>query len=138
MPAQIDPVFLPLWVRAELEAKGELKKLAPLLARAREEGLDDDEAELDATGQIAERHGWLDGLERATGEHLWLQEVREARGASERLERGAQGAVIAFLFATAGATGRLAKLAAALEAAPEAKVSELLPVLGGSPGCSVR
>lgn len=137
MPAQIDPLFLPAWVRAELDAKGELKKLAPLLARAQSEGLDEDEAELDATGQIAERHGWLDVLERATGD-LWLQEVREARGASERLERGAQGAVIAFLFPTAGAAGRLARLSAALAAAPDAKVAELSPVLGGSPGCSVR
>lgn len=137
MPAQLDPHFLPAWVRAELEAKGELKKLAPLLDRARSEGLDEDEAELDATGQIAERHGWLDGLERATGE-LWLQEVRAARGPSERLERGALGAVVASLFPTAGATGRLAKLAAALAAVPKANVAELEPLLGGSPGCSVR
>ena len=137
MAAQLDRQFLVHWVRAELEASGEAGRLAALVRRAVDEGLGEDEAELDASGQIAERSGWLDALEGATGE-LWLAEVREARGGSERLERGAGGSAVAWLRATAGAVGRLRTLGEALEADPKAMVAELASVLGGSPGCSVR
>lgn len=136
MPAHIDPRFLPAWVRAELEATGEALSLDVHAARAVQVGLDDDEAELDAAGQIAESKGWLDALERAAGE-LWLTEVREARGASDRLERAGQG-VVAWLKPAPGAVARLERLARELQARPEASVAELEPVLGGSPGCSVR
>jgi hypothetical protein len=137
MAAQIDPSFLVAWVRAELGASDEAARLGPLVARAVEEGLSEDEGELDACGQIAERSGWLGGLERATGD-LWLAEVREARGAAEKLERGAGGSTVAWLRATAGAVTRLQQLAAALAADPAASVAELSSPLGGSPGCSVR
>ena len=149
MPAQIDPEFLTAWVRAELEAAGEPQLLSSLASRAQQDGLDEDEAELDAAGQIAERRGLLDALEQATGD-LWLAEVREARGQSERLVRsgaraGEGGAVlstpqsaVATLRANAGAAVRLARLAQALLDAPEATVAELTSPLGGSPGCSTR
>lgn len=137
MPAQIDPLFLAAWVRAELEASGEAAVLDALAARARQDGLDDDEAELDAAGQLAERRGLLDALERAAGD-LWLSEVREARGQGERLQRaGAQGAV-ATLRAAPGAVERLSLLARALQDAPEATVAEIASPLGGTPGCSTR
>lgn len=136
MPAQLDPQFLVAWVRAELTAAGDVEWLDGLIARAKLEDLDDDEAELDASGQLAERRGLLDALERAAGE-VWLLEVREARGGVEKLERGSHGAV-AFLAARPGAVDRLAQLAQALLAAPGTTVAELEPVLGGSPGCSVR
>src|ERR1700738_1685179 len=86
MPAQIDPLFLTAWVRAELEAAGEPRLLAALVSRGMQDGLDEDEAEWDAAGQLAERWRLLDALERASGE-LWLAEVREARGQGERLPR---------------------------------------------------
>src|ERR1700738_5711589 len=86
MPAQIDPLFLTAWVRAELEAAGEPRLLAAVVSRAMQDGLDEDEAELDAAGQLAERWRLLDALERASGE-LWLAEGREARGQGERLAR---------------------------------------------------
>jgi hypothetical protein len=140
MPAQIDPLFLTAWVRAELEAAGEPRLLSALVSRAMEDGLDEDEAELDAAGQLAERWRLLDALERASGE-LWLAEVREARGQGERLQRsgtpGNQSAV-ATLRATQGAAERLALLARALQEAPEATVAELTSPLGGTPGCSTR
>jgi hypothetical protein len=143
MPAQIDPGFLTAWVRAELAAQGDPRlsaELAQLAARAAQDGLDEDEAELDAAGQLAERRGLLDALERAAGE-LWLSEVREARGQSELLQRsgpaGAQSAV-ATLRATAGAAERLALLSRALQDDSDATVAELTSSLGGSPGCSVR
>jgi hypothetical protein len=140
MPAQLDPLFLTAWVRAELEAAGEPRLLAALVSRAMQDGLDEDEAELDAAGQLAERRGLLDALERASGE-LWLVEVREARGQGERLQRssapGTQSAV-ATLRATQGAVDRLALLARALQEAPEATVAELTSPLGGTPGCSTR
>jgi|GEM_PF-1346089 len=137
MPAQIDPQFLAVWVRAELESSGEEAMLANLIARAMNEGLDEDEAELDASGQIAERRGWLDALERAPGD-LALAELREARGQSERLERSAGNTAIAFLRATPGAIQRLEQLGQALEADPNAKLAELSSPLGGTPGCSTR
>ena len=137
MAAQLDPQFLVAWVRAELEASGQAGRLDALVKRAVGEGLGEDEGELDASGQIAERSGWLDALERATGE-LWLVEVREARGDAERLERGAGGSAVAWLRATPGAVGRLRRMAEALAADPKATVAELASGLGGSPGCSVR
>ena len=137
MGAQLDPQFLVGWVRAELEALGHEARLAPLVERAVAEGLSEDEGELDACGQIAERSGWLDALERATGESI-LAEVREVRGAAERLERGGGGATVAFLRATAGAVQRLEQLGAALALDPDATVAELPSHLGGTPGCSTR
>ena len=137
MGAQLEPQFLVAWVRAELEAAGNEARLRPLVERAVAEGLSEDEGELDACGQIAERQGWLDALERATGD-LILAEVREVRDASERLERCGGGASIAFLRATAGAVKRLEQLGAALAGAPAAGVAELPSHLGGTPGCSTR
>lgn len=137
MGAQLDPQFLVDWVRAELEAAGHASRLAPLVERAVTEGLTEEEGELDACGQIAERSGWLDALERATGD-LILAEVREARGAAERLERSGGGAAVAFLRSTPGAVQRLTQLAAALAGDPAASVAELPSHLGGSPGCSTR
>lgn len=135
MAAQLEAQFLVAWVRAELEAAGEGTLLDSLAARARADGLDEEEAELDAAGQIAERRGLLDALETAAGAS-WLSEVREARGASERLER-AGPACVAFLRATAGAVARLGQLAEALAADPGKTVAELTQ-LGGTPGCSTR
>jgi hypothetical protein len=137
MPAQIDPQFLAAWVRAELEASGEAAMLANLIGRAMNEGLDADEAELDAAGQIAERRGWLDALERAPGD-LALAELREARGQSERLERCAGNTAIAFLRATPGAIKRLEQLGQALATDANAKIAEITSALGGTPGCSTR
>ena len=137
MGAQLEPGFLVNWVRAELEAAGHESRLAPLVERAVNEGLTEEEGELDACGQIAERSGWLDALERATGE-LILAEVREVRGAAERLERSGGGASVAFLRATPGAAERLGQLAEALAKDPGAAVAELPSHLGGSPGCSTR
>ncbi|GAC1345499.1 MAG: hypothetical protein NVSMB23_21720 [Myxococcales bacterium] len=143
MPAQIDPLFLTAWVRAELETLGDPQlpaALRSLAARGVQDGLDEDEAELDAAGQIAERRGLLEALERAAGD-LWLAEVREARGQGERLQRGsdpARSSVVATLRASAGAADRLARLARALERDPQATIAELTSSLGGTPGCSVR
>jgi hypothetical protein len=135
--AQLDPQFLTQWVRSELEAAGEPALLEGLVRRAQAEGLDEDEGELDAAGQIAERKGWLDQLERAAGD-LYLAEVREARGQSERLERGSGGSAVAWLRAAPGAVLRLQQMSEALAGDPEATVAELASHLGGSPGCSVR
>jgi len=122
-------------VRAELEALGELAALHAHIARGQEDGLDPDEAELDAAGDLAARRGLLVALETAAAP-LWLAEVREARGLAERLER-AGPSCIAWLRATAGAGQRLAQLAAALQSEPGARVSELSG-LGGTPGCATR
>jgi hypothetical protein len=135
MPAQLEPGFLVAWVRAELEASGEAALLDNLAARAMDDGLDREEGELDAAGQIAERRGLLSALETAAGE-LWLAEVREARGATEKLERSGPSCV-ASLRATEGAAGRLSRLAQALAAEPGRTVAELSQ-LGGTPGCSTR
>src|SRR2546425_73100 len=115
MAAQIDPGFLVTWVRAELSVSGDAAFDA-LCARAEEDGLDRDEAELDVAGQLAERRGLLDSLEKAAGE-LWLAEVREARGAAEVLERSGPSC-IAWLRATPGAAERLGMLAQALSLEP--------------------
>ena len=109
MAAQLDPAFLVQWVRAEVE---------------------------DVAGQLAERRGLLDALERAAGD-LWLSEVREARGATEKLERSGGAACVAWLRATPGAAARLERLARALAGEPGRAVAELAG-LGGSPGCSTR
>lgn len=134
MSAQLDPAFLVPWVRAELAADS--ATFEALCVRAQDDGLTEEEAELDVAGQLAERRGLLDALERAAGD-LWLSEVREARGASERLERSAGTACVAWLRATPGAAARLRRLAHALLEEPGRTVAEL-PALGGSPGCSTR
>jgi hypothetical protein len=136
MAAQLEPSFLVTWVRAELEAAGEAALFSSLAQRAQEDELTEEEAELDVAGQLAERRGLLDALEKAAGE-LWLHEVREARGQSERLERSSGAACIAWLRATPGAAARLSMLAAALAQEPGKSVAEL-DGLGGSPGCSTR
>jgi hypothetical protein len=136
MAAQLEPSFLVTWVRAELEAAGEAVLFSSLVQRAQEDELTEEEAELDVAGQLAERRGLLDALEKAAGE-LWLHEVREARGQSERLERSSGAACIAWLRATPGAAARLSMLAAALAQEPGKSVAEL-DGLGGSPGCSTR
>ena len=136
MSAQLEPGFLVAWVRSELAQAGEEPVFEQLSRRAQEDGLTEEEAELDVAGQLAERRGLLDALEKAAGE-LWLAEVREARGAAERLERSAQMSCIAWLRATPGAAQRLAMLAESLAAEPGKTVAEL-QLLGGSPGCSTR
>jgi hypothetical protein len=136
MPAQVDPTFLVAWVQAELEAAGDGGVFASLRARAEEDGLSEEEAELDVAGQLAERRGLFDALEKAAGA-LWLAEVREARGVAERLERSSSAACVAFLRATPGAAQRLLQLSDALAAEPGKTVAELAG-LGGSPGCSTR
>jgi hypothetical protein len=134
MPAQLDPGFLVTWVRAELGRDAAL--FDTLCARAQGDGLSEEEAELDVAGQLAERRGLLDSLERAAGD-LRLIEVREARGATEKLERSGGAACIAWLRATPGAAGRLEHLARALAGEPGKAVAELAG-LGGSAGCSTR
>jgi hypothetical protein len=134
MAAQVDPAFLIPWVRAELAQDSFL--FEALCARAQGDGLTEEEAELDVAGQLAERRGLYDALERAAGE-LWLSEVREARGATEKLERSAGAACVAWLRATPGAAARLEQLARALADEPGKAVAELA-LLGGSPGCSTR
>jgi len=133
MAARVDPEFLVTWVRAELSAEASL--FDRLCARAQADGLAEEEAELDVAGQLAERRGLLDALEKAAG-NLWLSEVREARGGAEKIERSG-AACVAWLRATPGAVDRLGRLAGALAAEPGKSIAELA-VLGGSPGCSTR
>lgn len=135
MAAQVDPSFLVTWVREELREAGEGAAFSALVERAMQDELTEEEAELDAAGQLAERRGLFDALEKAAGD-LWLSEVREARGATEKLERSGP-ACVAWLRASPGAAERLSKLSAALVAEPGKSVAEL-DGLGGSPGCSVR
>ena len=134
MAAQLDPAFLVQWVRAEVEDEPGL--FEALCSRAQADGLTEEEAEVDVAGQLAERRGLLDALERAAGD-LWLSEVREARGATEKLERSGSAACVASLRATPGAAARLERLARALAGEPGRAVAELSG-LGGSPGCSTR
>ncbi|TMA18810.1 MAG: hypothetical protein E6J84_05355 [Deltaproteobacteria bacterium] len=134
MAAQLDPAFLVQWVRAEVEDEPGL--FEALCSRAQADGLTEEEAEVDVAGQLAERRGLLDALERAAGD-LWLSEVREARGATEKLERSGSAACVASLRATPGAAARLERLARALAGEPGRAVAELAG-LGGSPGCSTR
>jgi hypothetical protein len=135
LAAHVDPSFLVAWVRAELAAEGEIAAFESLVRRAMQDDLTEEEAELDVAGQLAERRGLLDALERAAGD-LWLSEVREARGATEKLERSGP-ACVAWLRASPGAANRLHMLSQALSAEPGKSVAEL-DGLGGSPGCSVR
>jgi len=102
--ALLDPGFLVPWVRAEMEALGEASSFDAHAARAQRDGLDPDEAELDAAGDLAARRGLIAALEGAAAP-LWLTEVREARGLSERLERNGPSCT-AWLRATAGAAQR--------------------------------
>jgi hypothetical protein len=134
MPAHVDPQFLVTWVREELAGEGAL--FESLCARAQQDGLTEEEAELDVAGQLAERRGLLEALERAAGD-LWLSEVREARGRAEKLERSSGAACVAWLRATAGAAARLGQLAAALQGDPGRMAVEL-GGFGGTPGCSTR
>lgn len=135
MTAPVDPAFLVPWVRAELEALGEASALDAQAARAQQDGLDPDEAELDAASDLAARRGLLAALEGAAAP-LWLAEVREARGLAERVERSGPSCV-AWLRANAGAAHRLRQLVATLVADPRAAVAELAG-LGGTPGCATR
>ena len=134
MGAQIDPAFLVPWVRAELG--GESPLFDALCARAQDDGLTEEEAELDVAGQLAERRGLLDALERAAGD-LWLSEVRETRGQTERLERSGGTACVAWLRAAPGAAARLEQLARALAREPGKAIAEI-SLLGGTPGCANR
>jgi hypothetical protein len=133
--ARLDPAFLVPWIRAELEALGESAALDAQAARAQDDGLDPDEAELDAAEGLAARRGFTAALDGAAAP-LWLAEVREARGLSERIERNGPSCV-AWLRATPGAAQRLSRLAAALAADPRSAVAELVG-LGGTPGCATR
>src|SRR5256885_414335 len=132
MAAQLDPAFLVTWVLAELGQDSAL--FDALCTRAQDDGLGEEEAELDVAGQLAERGGLLDALERAAGD-LWLSEVREARGATEKLERSGGAACIAWLRATRGAADRLEHLARALAGEPGKAVGEVAGV-GGAGGRS--
>ena len=133
--ARLDPGFLVSWVRAELEALGEAASFDAHAARAQRDGLDPDEAELDAAADLAARRGLIASLEGAAAP-LWLTEVREARGLSERVERSGPSCT-AWLRATAGAAQRLGRLVATLVEDPRSTVAELSG-LGGTPGCASR
>jgi len=133
--ARLDPAFLVPWVRAELEALGEAAALDAHAARAQQDGLDPDEAELDAAEGLALRRGFSAALDGAAAP-LWLAEVREARGLSERIERSGPSCV-AWLRATPGAAQRLARLVAVLVENPRSAAAELAG-LGGTPGCATR
>ena len=133
--ARLDPAFLVPWVRAELEALGEAAALDAHAARAQQDGLDPDEAELDAAEDLALRRGFSAALDGAAAP-LWLAEVREARGLSERIERSGPSCV-AWLRATPGAAQRLARLVAVLVENPRSAAAELAG-LGGTPGCATR
>ena len=133
--ARLDPAFLVPWVRAELEALGEASALDAHAARAQQDGLDPDEAELDAAEGLALRRGFSAALDGAAAP-LWLAEVREARGLSERIERSGPSCV-AWLRATPGAAQRLARLVAVLVENPRSATAELAG-LGGTPGCATR
>lgn len=133
--ARLDPAFLVPWVRAELDALGDARAMDAHVARGQADGLDPDEAELDAAADLAARRGLVAALEGAAAP-LWLEEVREARGLSERVERKGPSCV-AWLRATPGAAHRLAQLVAALVQDPRSAVAELAG-LGGTPGCATR
>ena len=133
--ARLDPAFLVPWVRAELDALGDARALDAHVARGQADGLDPDEAELDAAADLAARRGLVAALEGAAAP-LWLEEVREARGLSERVERKGPSCA-AWLRATPGAAHRLAQLVGALVEDPRSAVAELAG-LGGTPGCATR
>jgi hypothetical protein len=149
MTVRIDPDFLVRWVREELLRAGEASLLDGLAARGAADGLDEDEAELEAAEELADRRGLRVALlDAAVG--LDEVQIREARGGVEWIERPlrpeGQGDLFgelspssctAFLRSTAGAAERLRTLARLLLAEPHASRAEL-PGLGGSPGCSLR
>ena len=143
MTVALDPDFLTGWVQAELEAEGEPSALAARAAMDAELGLDEDEARAEAAGALAEKRGLQARMEEAAAS-LGAVQVREARGAAERLERtepklfAGPPACVAWLRAAPGAAGRLAALAEKLLAQPGVLFVEIEGPLGGSPGCSVR
>jgi hypothetical protein len=149
MTVRLDPDFLVRWVREELAAAGEGSLLDRLAARGTGDGLADDEAELEAAEEVADRRGLRFALLEAA---LGLDEVqvREARGGIEWIERGLRpkgqrdlfgelspSSCTAFLRSAPGAARRLRTLARLLLDEPGALRAEL-PGLGGSPGCSLR
>jgi hypothetical protein len=149
MTVRIDPDFLVRWVREELQRTGEASLLDGLAARGAADGLDEDEAELEAAEELADRRGLRVALlDAAVG--LDEVQIREARGGAEWIERPlrpeGQGDLFgelspssctAFLRSAAGAADRLQTLARLLLDEPHASRVEL-PGLGGSPGCSLR
>jgi len=149
MTVRIDPDFLVRWVREELSRAGEVSVLHRLVARGAEDGLADDEAELEAAEEIADRRGLRFALlDAALG--LGEVDVREARGGIEWIERALRpegqrdlfgelspSNCTAFLHSAPGAAQRLRTLARLLLDEPGASRAEL-PGLGGSPGCSLR
>jgi hypothetical protein len=149
MTVRIDPDFLVRWVREELQRMGEPSVLDGLAARGAADGLDEDEAELEAAEELADRRGLRVALlDAAVG--LDEVQIREARGGIEWIERALRpegqrdlfgelspSSCTAFLCSTAGAAERLRTLARLLLDEPHASRAEL-PGLGGSPGCSLR
>jgi len=149
MTMRIDPDFLVRWVREELEQTGEAAVLDALAARGTADGLDEDEAELEAAEELADRRGLRVALlDAAVG--LDEVQIREARGGIEWIERALRpegqrdlfgelspSSCTAFLRGGAGAAERLRTLARLLREEPHASRAEL-PGLGGSPGCSLR
>jgi hypothetical protein len=149
MAARPEPGFLAAWIRAELQERGEDHDFEALVTRAEADGLDRDDAEADAAAELAERRGFLGALE-AAAEGLGEVDVREARAASEWIERPlrpegqhdlfgelAPASCTAFLRPAPGAAGRLAALARQLAESPDLTRAEL-PLLGGTPGCALR
>jgi hypothetical protein len=149
MTVRIDPDFLVRWVREELGKASEASLLDALAARAVQDGLAEDEAEIEAAEEIADRRGLRFALLEAA---LGLEEVhiREARGGIEWIERALRPegqrdlfgelsppCCTAFLRSAPGAAQRLRTLARLLLEEPAASRAEL-PGLGGSPGCSLR
>jgi hypothetical protein len=149
MTVRIDPDFLVRWVREELQGRGEASLFDGLAARSAADGLDEDEAEVEAAEELAGRRGLrVAMLDAAVG--LDEVQVREARGGVEWIERALRpegqrdlfgelspSSCTAFLCSTAGAAERLRTLARRLLDEPHASRAEL-PGLGGSPGCSLR
>ena len=146
MQVTLQPEFLVQWVQAELELAGEPGLLAARAAQAQAAAdgeLDDDEAQLEAASALAERRGLVAAIEAAAAS-LGAVELREARGAAERIERPAPqlfrgpSPCTAWLKPAAGAAERLALLAERLHSDPDALSAELPPTLGGTPGCAIR
>jgi hypothetical protein len=149
MTVRIDPDFLVRWVREELSRTGEAPLLDGLVARGAEDGLAEDEAEVEAAEEIADRRGLRFALlDASVG--LGEVDVREARGGLEWIERALRpegqrdlfgelspSNCTAFLRSAPGAAQRLRTLARRLLDEPGASRAEL-PGLGGSPGCSLR
>src|SRR4051794_11185005 len=132
MTVRIDPDFLVRWVREELHVSGEVSLLDRLHARAAQDGLAEDEAEIEAAEEIADRRGLRFALLEAA---LGLDEVhvREARGGVEWIERALRPegqrdlfgelsppCCTAFLRSASGAAQRLRTLARLLLEEPAA------------------